>query len=105
MSISQEIRQRAKQDKKKIVLPEGEEPRMIEAAQIIYQDNLAELIFLGKEDKIRKIASVKNIHFPEDIEIINPENSEKLQVKTLSVLWPSFSLKIKPSITKMKMAS
>ena len=79
MNISQEIRQRAKKHKKKIVLPEGEEPRMIEAARVIYQEGFAELVLLGKEEEIRKIAKDKNIPFPEDITIIDPEISGKLQ--------------------------
>ncbi len=79
MNISQEIRKRAKQHKKKIVLPEGEEPRMIKAAQSIYQEGFANLVLLGKEEEIRKIAKEKNIHLPADIEIINPEISGKLQ--------------------------
>jgi phosphate acetyltransferase len=78
MSISEKIRQRAKQDIKKIVLPEGEEPRMIEAAQIIYQEGFAKLVFLGKENKIKEIAKKINVNFPQEIEIIDPEFSKNL---------------------------
>lgn len=78
MNISEKLRQKAKEEVKKIVLPEGEEPRMIKAAKIIYQEGFAKLIFLGKKEKIKDIAKKSNINFPEDIEIINPESSEKL---------------------------
>ncbi len=78
MSISDKIRQRAKQNIKKIVLPEGEEPRMIKAGQLIYQEGFARLVFLGNEEKIREAAQNSNIDFPEEIEIIDPELSENL---------------------------
>jgi phosphate acetyltransferase len=78
MNISEKIRQNAKKNIKKIVLPEGEEPRMIEAAEMIYRDGFAKLVFLGKEEIIRKEAKDANVNFPEEIEIIDPEFSNNL---------------------------
>lgn len=78
MNISEKLRQRAKKEIKKIVLPEGEEPRMIKAAEKIYEEGFAKLVFLGNEEKIRDIARDSNINFPENIEVIDPESSEKL---------------------------
>ena len=78
MNISEKLRQRAKKEIKKIVLPEGEELRMIKAAEKVYQEGFAELVFLGKEEKIRDIAKQSNIDFPDTIEIVDPESSEKL---------------------------
>jgi phosphate acetyltransferase len=78
MNISEKLRQRAKKEIKKIVLPEGEEHRMIKAAKTIYQEGFANLVFLGKEQKIKDIAQELNVDFPEAIEIIDPESSEKL---------------------------
>ncbi len=77
MNIAEKLRQRAKKEIKKIVLPEGEEPRMIQAAEIIYQEGFANLVFLGKEERIKDIAKNLKVKFPETIEIINPESSEK----------------------------
>lgn len=78
MNISENLRQRAKKSIKKIVLPEGEEPRMIKAAEIIYREGFAKLVFLGKEEKIKDIAKQIKVTFPEDIEIIDPESAENL---------------------------
>lgn len=72
------LRERAKREIKKIVLPEGEEPRMIKAAKIVYQEGFAELVFLGKKEKIKAIANQLGVNFPEKIEIIEPELSDKL---------------------------
>lgn len=79
MNISDNIREKAKRDLKTIVLPEGEEPRMIKSAKIIYDEGFAKLIFLGNEKNIKEIANEHNIDFPEEIEIIDPENSNKLE--------------------------
>ena len=78
MNISENLRQRAKKAIKKIVLPEGEEPRMIKAAEIIYREGFAKLVFLGKEEKIKDIAKQIKVTFPKDIEIIDPESAENL---------------------------
>ncbi len=78
MNISTKLRENARKEIKKIVLPEGEEIRMIKAAEIIYKEGFAELVFLGNENKIRELASQNNVNFPETIEIIEPESSDKL---------------------------
>lgn len=80
MNISENLRQRAKKAIKKIVLPEGEEPRMIKAAEIIYREGFAKLVFLGKEEKIKDIAKQIKVTFPKDIEIIDPESAENLNI-------------------------
>ena len=43
----------AKADKKTIVLPEGEDPRTIEAAKTIVQEGIADLVILGDTDAIQ----------------------------------------------------
>ena len=48
----QRMKDKAKADKKKIVLPEGEDDRVLEAAREIASEGLADLIILGDPDKI-----------------------------------------------------
>ena len=48
----QRMKDKAKADKKKIVLPEGEDERVLEAAREIASEGLADLIILGDPDKI-----------------------------------------------------
>ncbi|MBN2396633.1 MAG: phosphate acetyltransferase [Candidatus Atribacteria bacterium] len=79
MEISEKLRNKAKENIKKIVLPEGEEPRMIEAASIVYREKFAELVFLGNEKNIRDTAKQMNINFPKEIEIIEPESSKEYE--------------------------
>lgn len=55
--ILQKLRQRAAADLQHIILPEGDDPRTIEAAAICARDRIAKITVLGNEEKIREIAS------------------------------------------------
>jgi len=78
MEISKMIRERAKVTPKTIVLPEGEEPRMVKATKTITEEGFAKIILLGREEKIKLIAEELNVELPDTIEIINPEDSDKI---------------------------
>jgi phosphate acetyltransferase len=56
MKVLNDIISNAKKAKKRIVLPEGLEPRMLRAADIILRDGIARLILLGNPDQIRSEA-------------------------------------------------
>ncbi len=75
MDVMKEFKNKAKQSKKTIVLPEGYEPRMINALPQIKKENLADIILLGKEAKIKGIANKEGVSL-DGITIINPEKSE-----------------------------
>ena len=79
MKISQLIREKAKKNPKIIVLPEGEEPRMIKAAETIINEGFASLILLGREENIKSKARELGIDLLNKIQIINPKDSEKLK--------------------------
>jgi len=79
MKISQLIREKAKKNPKSIVLPEGEEPRMIKASETIINESFASLILLGKEENIKSKARELGIELSNKIKIINPKDSEKLK--------------------------
>ena len=79
MKLSQLIREKAKKNPKIIVLPEGEEPRMIKAAETIINEGFASLILLGREENIKSKARELRIDLSNKIKIINPKDSEKLK--------------------------
>ncbi|MBU1290367.1 phosphate acetyltransferase [bacterium] len=79
MKLSQLIREKAKKNPKIIVLPEGEEPRMIKAAETIINEGFASLILLGREENIKSKARELGIDLSNKIKIINPKDSEKLK--------------------------
>ena len=59
----------AKADKKTIVLPEGEDPRTIEAAKKIVEEGLANLVVLGDPEQIKI----------DGVTVIDPRTAEKKQ--------------------------
>ena len=59
----------AKADKKTIVLPEGEDPRTIEAAKKIVEEDLANLVILGDPEQIKI----------DGVTVIDPRTAEKKQ--------------------------
>ncbi|MBC7185826.1 MAG: phosphate acetyltransferase [Calditrichaeota bacterium] len=78
MDLIAEIRAKAKRRIRRIVLPEGEEPRVIQAAQILHREALARVILLGEPGRVRAKAKELNVQL-EDTEILNPSSSEHLQ--------------------------
>jgi phosphate acetyltransferase len=69
---------KAKQGYKTIVLPEGEDERVLTAAHRIAEEKIAKIILLGVEDDIKAFYKAKGWSF-DGIEIINPLTSPKLQ--------------------------
>ena len=55
--ILQQIRTRAAADPQHIILPEGEDVRTIQAAEICSRDKIAKITLIGSEEKIRDAAS------------------------------------------------
>lgn len=60
--------------KKRIVLPEGDEPRTIQASNICANRGLAKCVLLGEKDRIQQIAKDLGIELHSDIEIIEPQS-------------------------------
>lgn len=63
---------------KRIVFPEGAEPRVLQAARQFYSLRLGVPILLGNRTKIKETAEEINVRL-EGIRIINPEESEELE--------------------------
>ncbi|NOT49463.1 MAG: phosphate acetyltransferase [Acidobacteria bacterium] len=55
--ILQTIRSRAAADPQHIILPEGEDPRTIQAAEICSRDKIAKITVIGNEEKVRTAAA------------------------------------------------
>ncbi|SMC39313.1 phosphate acetyltransferase [Oscillospiraceae bacterium] len=78
MSLIDLVKVKARADIKKIVLPEGDEPRTVKAARIIKDDSLAVPVLLGNRESIEKVASESGVDLT-GIETIDPVSSDKLQ--------------------------
>jgi len=72
--IMRGIMSRAMQCPRRVVFPEGEEPKIIEAARILLDEGIAEPILLGNRAIIEQVAAGSHISM-EDIEIEDPYSS------------------------------
>ena len=75
--IMRGIINKAKRNPKRIVFPEGNQERIVKAAQILIDEKIAEPILIGDKKYIKEIAKLHHIN-PNEIEIINPETYEQL---------------------------
>lgn len=78
MELMKKIWEAAKSNKKKIVLPEGNEERTIAAAKKIYDLGLAHPILVGDTNEILAKAKELDVDLSH-VEIINPNEAENLQ--------------------------
>ncbi|MBW4936326.1 phosphate acetyltransferase [Marinobacter sp. F4206] len=67
-----QLSERARAANKRIVLPEGSEPRTVQAAIICHERGLARCVLIGDPSEIRNVATNQGLTLPDDIEVINP---------------------------------
>lgn len=72
------ILQKLQRHPKRIVFPEGNEPRVLQAARQFFSLQLGAPILLGDRTRIKTLASNLNLSL-EGVRIINPEDSEELE--------------------------
>ena len=73
MNFIESLKLRAKANKKKIVLPESMDRRVMEAAEIVLKEDIADIVIIGNDDDIAKGAEGLDIG---RATIINPANSD-----------------------------
>lgn len=65
---------RAQEAAKRIVLPEGNEPRTIQAAAICQERGIANCVLIAKPEEVKSIAQAQGINLPDGLEIIDPDS-------------------------------
>lgn len=73
----------ARQAGKRIVLPEGDEPRTVKAASICAERGIAHCVLLGNPDEIQRVTAVQGVTLGDGIEIIDPEAAREKYVARL----------------------
>jgi len=63
---------KAQHAKKRIVLPEGDEPRTVEAACICQSRGIANCVLLAKRADVEQVIKNRDLTMPEGLEIIDP---------------------------------
>ncbi len=75
MGFIEEMKKKAGQNRKTIVLPEAEDIRTLQAAAQILKEDFADLILIGKEEDVKKLAGDLDIS---KAKIIDPATDAKL---------------------------
>lgn len=79
MDLIDQIIARAKENKQRLVLPEGTEERTIKAADKIIADGIADITLLGNPAEIKKLATDFGLSHIEKAMIVDPKNNTKKQ--------------------------
>lgn len=83
---------------KKIVFPEGEESKILRAAQIIVDEGIAKPVLIGDKEMIVQNIVDLNLHFErEDIEIVEPVLSPNLEIYSDEF----FAMRQRKGVTKL----
>jgi len=77
MEFLQNILEKASKKRKTIILPESSDERVLQAAEVLTKNNIASIITLGKEERIRSDAEKLGADLSK-VRIIDQENSDKL---------------------------
>lgn len=76
MSFIDDIKNRAKQDIKTIVLPESNDLRVLKATEQILKQGYADIILIGNKEEINKLVKENNLNISK-AKIVDPNISEK----------------------------
>ena len=79
MSFIENIKERARQDVKRIVMPETNDRRTLMAAAEVIREKIADIVFIGDEVKIKEGAKWLDVDLSK-VEIIEPERTDKLEL-------------------------
>ncbi|WP_291969814.1 phosphate acetyltransferase [Candidatus Symbiopectobacterium sp.] len=63
----------ARQAGKRVVLPEGDEPRTVKAASICAERGIAHCVLLGNPEEIQRVAAAQGVELGKGIEIVDPD--------------------------------
>lgn len=77
MNLMQDIINRAKADRQRIVLPEGTEERTLKAADRLLADKVADIILIGNPADIRTLAAGFGLNHIGEAVIIDPKDHRK----------------------------
>ena len=77
MDLVQQIIERAKSNKQRIVLPEATEERTLTAADMVLRDDIADIILIGNPDEVHALADKLGLKNIDKATLIDPENNPK----------------------------
>ena len=82
-AFRRELTTQAQRAGKRIVLPEGAEPRTVEAAFSCQNKGIADCILLAKPEEVQAAATSRGLSIPDGITIIDPDHVDQRYVDAL----------------------
>jgi malate dehydrogenase (oxaloacetate-decarboxylating)(NADP+) len=83
--IMRGLMSRAQQDPRRVVFPEGEDPKILRAAQILVDEQIAQPILLGRLDRVRQMADEMGI--PLDGIVLEEPAASRHRDRYAQLLW------------------
>lgn len=80
MNLLDQIKERAKANQQRIVLPEGTEIRTLKAANIILEQEIAKIILIGQTAEIEKLASENDLTHIHKATILDPDTDPGMEM-------------------------
>ena len=77
MDIVERLIERARQHRRAVVLPEGDDPRILRAARRLHDDGIARPVLIGEPATLKRAAACANVSL-EPIDIVSPSTSGAL---------------------------
>lgn len=72
--------QEAKANKQHVVLPEGDDERILKAAEVLLNRDIVDLTLLGQPEEVKRLIQRRGLHIPlERVPIIDPQTSPRFQ--------------------------
>ena len=79
MALFDRLIRSAQENKQRIVLAEGTEPRTLKAAEMIIRDGVANIILIGNPDEIRAKAAELGLTHIDSATLVDPQDAEFTQ--------------------------
>lgn len=80
--LIRQIKDRAKNQPKRVIFAEAENYKILKAAEIVLEERIAIPILLGNSEKIKKLISEYDLELP-DVSIIDPASDEEMNRREL----------------------
>jgi phosphate acetyltransferase len=97
-----QLTEKARTANKRIVLPEGAEPRTIKAAVICTKRGIARCILLGVPEEIEAVAKSEDVVLPAGLEIVDPAVTRSTYIRPLFELRKSKGLSLEMAASQLE---
>jgi phosphate acetyltransferase len=97
-----QLMERARVANKRIVLPEGAEPRTVKAAAICARRGIARCVLLGVREEIEAVARSQDVAFSAGVEILDPALTRSKYVRPLFELRKTKGLSLEMAASQLE---